>query len=145
MAPILEMEVECGEQKSRLLRGMVVLRGTVNYCMCLAEGCGDGYERSDFHLVWHSRSDTCTHATISQPSLSPVPIATLANLIPRAIWQIGSELPPTLGVALGPDNFSYVTILVTLLAVTIMSLEAARDLSIPDLLRLLNEKLLFLL
>ena len=32
MAPILEMEVECGEQKSRLLRGMVVLRGTVNYC-----------------------------------------------------------------------------------------------------------------
>ena len=33
MAPILEMEVECGKQKSRLLRGMVVLRGTVNYCM----------------------------------------------------------------------------------------------------------------
>ena len=109
--------------------------------MYLAEGCGDGYERSDFHLVWHSRSGTCIHATISQPSLSRVPIATLANLIPRAIWQIGSELPPTLGVALGPDNFSYVTVLVTLLAVTIMSLEAARDLSIPDLLRLLNEKL----
>ena len=32
MAPILDIEVECGEQKSRLLRGMVVLRGTVNYC-----------------------------------------------------------------------------------------------------------------
>ena len=33
MAPILDIEVECGEQKSRLLRGMVVLRGTVNYCI----------------------------------------------------------------------------------------------------------------
>ena len=34
MAPILDIEVECGEQKSRLLRGMVVLRGMVNYCTC---------------------------------------------------------------------------------------------------------------
>ena len=32
MTPILDIEVECGEQKSRLFRGMVVLRGTVNYC-----------------------------------------------------------------------------------------------------------------
>ena len=32
MAPILDIEVECGEQKSRLFRGIVVLRGTVNYC-----------------------------------------------------------------------------------------------------------------
>ena len=33
IAPILDIEVECGEQKSRLFRGMVVLRGTVNYCI----------------------------------------------------------------------------------------------------------------
>ena len=41
MAPILDIEVECGEQKSRLLRGMVVLRGTVNYCIYKKE-IGDG-------------------------------------------------------------------------------------------------------
>ena len=34
MAPILDIEVKCGEQKSHLLRGMVVLRGMVNYCTC---------------------------------------------------------------------------------------------------------------
>ena len=56
MAPILEMEVECGEQKSRLLRGMVVLRGTVNYCtsnityQCLGFG-DDTYRRHPSPMI----------------------------------------------------------------------------------------------
>jgi len=33
MIPILELNVRCGEQKSHLLRGTMVLRRTINYCM----------------------------------------------------------------------------------------------------------------
>ena len=51
IAPILDIEVECDEQKSRLLRGMVVLRGMVNYCNPLCSLCSHDLSLFPFSYV----------------------------------------------------------------------------------------------